>query len=234
MRAPLMMTLAALAVVLSACSDGGPSGPSIPSGDAELLVMNALTPGRAATLQLDGQPFPLPEAGTTVRQFIAPGAHRLEVRTPAGELLGEENFTLGAGAQRTIVLGDNAGNAVSLIGSTIDSAVVSYPRAALIRLVHAAEGVEPADAYLRSNLLTVSDTAAGVFVTPFVYGVGSDAMSPRYGLRTPGGYWILVKSKAEPDRVLAETNITLQAGEVVAVVLVRLADGSLGWRVVRE
>jgi hypothetical protein len=229
-----MITLAALAAISTACSDGGPSGPSIPSGDAELLVMNAMTPGRAASLQLDGEPFTLPEAGATARKFLAPGAHRLEVRTPAGELLGEENFTLRAGAQRTIVLGDDAGSAVSLIGSTIDSAVVSYPRAAKIRLVHAAAGVEAADAFMHSNLLTAADTSAGMFVSPFVFGVGTDAMSPSYRLRTPGGYWVVVRSQADPVRILAETNITLNAGEVVSLVMVRLENGSLGWRVVRE
>jgi hypothetical protein len=217
MRASLTMTLTAIA-----------------SGEAELLVMNALTPGRVATLQLDGQPLTLPAAGTTVRKFIPAGAHRLEVRAPSGDLLGEENFTLRAGAQRTIVLGDDAGQSVSLIGSTIDSAVVSYPRAAKIRLVHAAEGVEAADAYMHSNLLTAADTSAGMFVSPFVFGVGTDAMSPSYRLRTPGGYWVVVRSQADPVRILAETNVTLNAADVVSLVLVRLENGSLGWRVVRE
>jgi hypothetical protein len=196
--------------------------------------MNALTPGRIATLRLDGDPLALPASGLSLRRTIAAGRHRLEVSGAGGELVGTHEFTVSAGLQRAVVLGQGRDANVALLGSTSDTASMAVPGAAKVRLVHAVEGIEATTGYLRALVPAVPDATNGRVVSPFVFGVGSDAMFPGYVVRSPGSFRAAAIALGTPERILAEGDFVLAAGEVASLVLVRLPDGTLGWRLVME
>lgn len=226
-----MCSLMALTVAMSACSEARLPIESTPSGTAQVQLMNALSPALAASVTLDGAPVPMPVPGTALARSVEAGAHRLEVRGANNVLLGSSAFTLAAGSRRAIVLGGGAGPGITLLETTFDSVKVPLQDAARVRVVHTVDGLPSAAAYL--GVRGSAADSANLLVTPFEFGAGSDAHFPGYAIRGPGSYTVRAMTRTTPSTLLAEQDLELAGGEVVDLVLVRLENGGLGWRVVR-
>lgn len=230
MRRVFLATAAALLMI--ACSDDGLMGPEQGTGDAQLSILNALTLGDQAQLTLDGTPMSMPSWGTTVSAAIAPGTHRIEVRSLLGSgLLASADFAVPAGSRRSAVIGGATGKSVVLLVAS-DTASLPPAGAAKVRLVHTVPKAPIYDSYL-----TVTGQAAdssALFVNPFMFGVGQNPQFPGYVVRGPGTYQVILKVPGSSTVALTSPQFTMGAGQVFSVVLAENAAGGLELRVVRE
>lgn len=223
---PLRAALVALALV--GCSDS----PTVdhPTGEGQLALLNALAPGEQVTLTLDGQPLTVPASGTRTSRSIAAGHHQIAIAGNDLSLTIPVDFTVPTNGKRSVVLARTAGATLGLL-VTPDTAALPPNDAAKIRLVHAADGVVPAIGWLR--LQGAPRDSAATFLTPFNRGTGENPEFPGYAVRPPGIY-IVSATTLQGDLPLAETLVTIEAGQVWSAVLGRTADGGLEFRTVRE
>lgn len=222
------LRLAVVLLALAACSDS----PTVdhPTGEGQLALLNALTPNDQVTLTLDGQPLTAPTSGTRSSRPISAGAHQIAVSGTDLSLTMPVDFTMPTNGRRSVVIARTAGATLSLL-VTPDTAALPPNDAAKIRLVHAADGVDPAIGWLR--LQGAPRDSAAAFIFPFTRGTGENPEFPGYGVRPPGTY-IVSATTLTGDLPLTETFLTVEAGQVWSVILSRTSSGGLEWRAVRE
>jgi hypothetical protein len=199
-----------------ACS-GNPAAPHDPTGSGQLAMLNALVAGDPATVKVDGNPMTLPPAGQSGTAQLAAGAHQLQV--------------IAGGGHRTAVLSGAAGHNVLLV-TTLDTASVPVLDAAKMRLVHTVAGAPAMDAYLFA--VGQADDSAARFVTPFVFGSGTDPQFPGYAVRPPGQYLVWLKAAGTDTVLLQAGPFTVNAGDVYSFVLAQNVAGELELRAVKE
>ncbi|HEY8063043.1 MAG TPA: DUF4397 domain-containing protein [Gemmatimonadales bacterium] len=213
-----------------ACS-GNPAAPYDPTGTGQLTMLNALVPGDPATVKVDGNPMTLPPAGQSGTAQLAAGAHQLQVLAGGGQVLTSAMITLTDGGHRTAVLSGAAGHNVLLV-TTLDTASVPVLDAAKMRLVHTVAGAPAMDAYLFA--VGQTDDSAARFVSPFVFGSGTDPQFPGYAVRPPGQYLVWLKAAGTETVLLQAGPFTVNAGDVYSFVLAQNAAGELELRAVKE
>lgn len=213
-----------------ACS-GNPAVPHDPTGTGQLTMLNALVAGDPATVNVDGNPMTLPPAGQSGTAQLNAGAHQLQVHAGSGQLLTSAMITLTDGGHRTAVLSGSAGHNVLLV-TTLDTASVPVLDAAKMRLVHTVAGAPAMDAYLFA--VGQADDSAARFVTPFVFGSGTDPQFPGYAVRPPGQYLVWLKAAGTNTVLLQAGPFTVNAGDVYSFVLAQTAAGDLELRAVKE
>lgn len=213
-----------------ACS-GNPAAPHDPTGSGQLAMLNALVAGDPATVKVDGNPMTLPPAGQSGTAQLAAGAHQLQVIAGAGQVLTTAMITLTDGGHRTAVLSGAAGHNVLLV-TTLDTASVPVLDAAKMRLVHTVAGAPAMDAYLFA--VGQADDSAARFVTPFVFGSGTDPQFPGYAVRPPGQYLVWLKAAGTDTVLLQAGPFTVNAGDVYSFVLAQNVAGELELRAVKE
>lgn len=213
-----------------ACS-GNPAAPQDPTGTGQLTMLNALVAGDPATVNVDGNPMTLPPAGQSGTAQLTAGAHQLQVHAGSGQLLTSAMITLTDGGHRTAVLSGAAGHNVLLV-TTLDTASVPVLDAAKMRLVHTVAGAPAMDAYLFA--VGQADDSAARFVTPFVFGSGTDPQFPGYAVRPPGQYLVWLKAAGTNTVLLQAGPFTVNAGDVYSFVLAQNAAGDLEFRAVKE
>ncbi|MES2124112.1 MAG: hypothetical protein V4503_05430 [Gemmatimonadota bacterium] len=220
-------TLLVVTALAAACS----STASLPDGgEAQFGLLNALAAGETATLSLDGTALALPASGARSTKAIPAGAHRLEARTSTGSLLGALDFTASEGSRSVTVVARSGPDALALL-MTADTASVPPLGGSKIRVIHAADGVEPLKAWLRLAG-TPMDSGAG-FLSPFLRGAGSNPEFPGYAVRPPGSYLVTGTSLATGE-TLVENAVQLAANEVWSAILTRTTTGGLEFQMVRE
>jgi len=213
-----------------ACS-GNPAAPHDPTGSGQLAMLNALVAGDPATVKVDGNPMTLPPAGQSGTAQLAAGAHQLQVIAGGGQVLTTAMITLTDGGHRTAVLSGAAGHNVLLV-TTLDTASVPVLDAAKMRLVHTVAGAPAMDAYLFA--VGQADDSAARFVTPFVFGSGTDPQFPGYAVRPPGQYLVWLNAAGTDTVLLQAGPFTVNAGDVYSFVLAQNVAGELELRAVKE
>ena len=188
-------------------------------------MLNALVAGDPATVNVDGNPMTLPPAGQSGTAQLTAGAHQLQVHAGSGQLLTSAMITLTDGGHRTAVLSGAAGHNVLLV-TTLDTASVPVLDAAKMRLVHTVAGAPAMDAYLFA--VGQADDSAARFVTPFVFGSGTDPQFPGYAVRPPGQYLVWLKAAGTNTVLLQAGPFTVNAGDVYSFVLAQNAAGDAG------
>ncbi len=223
----------ATAVLLAgACMDEGPLGPQQGAGDAQLAVLNALAPGDQAQLRLDGVVMSMPSWGATVSAPVAPGTHRLEVRSLVNQsLLASADFAVPAGGRRSAVIGGATGTTVALLVAS-DTASLPPVGAAKVRLVHTVPKAPITDSYL--TLSSQAPDSGSRFVSPFSFGVGQNPEFPGYAVRGPGTYRVTLTPPGGSLVLVQSPAFTMAAGSVYSVVLAETPAGVLEFRVVKE
>jgi hypothetical protein len=194
-------------------------------------MLNALVAGDPATVKVDGNPMTLPPAGQSGTAQLAAGAHQLQVLAGGGQVLTSAMITLTDGGHRTAVLSGAAGHNVLLV-TTLDTASVPVLDAAKMRLVHTVAGAPAMDAYLFA--VGQTDDSAARFVSPFVFGSGTDPQFPGYAVRPPGQYLVWLKAAGTETVLLQAGPFTVNAGDVYSFVLAQNAAGELELRAVKE
>ena len=219
-------------MLLAACMDTGTMGPQQGSGDAQLAILNGLGTGDQAQLTLDGVVMGMPNWGTTTSTAIAPGSHRIEIRSfGSATLLASADFAVPAGERRSAVIGGATGkNVVVLVRA--DTASLPPVGAAKVRMVHTVPKAPIFDAYL--TLVGLPADSSARIVAPFEYGSGLNAEFPGYVVRGPGTYQATLKLTGTTQVVLQSPTFSMAAGQVYSVIVSENAAGALEMRAVRE
>ncbi len=228
-RSPKPM-LGLLVVLLAACGMADATG-GLPAGDAQLAILNALPDGAIASLVLDDGTISLPATGSRISRVIPGGSHRLEARIDGGQVVASAQFAVTEGGRRTAIIGGSAnGRAVSLIIGA-DTASVPVGNSVKVRVVHSVIGTPTLEAWL-TPVGTPVDSSARL-ASPFDYGVGLGGEFPGFVVRPAGSYLVRITNLAN-GTVQAEATVTMQAGQVWSVVLMRRVDGELELVPIRE
>jgi hypothetical protein len=230
-RLPFQSALVAAGLLAAlACSDSSNGTTGGSDGTGQLAMLNALTPGTAAILQVDGAAATLPASGTSGTAILSAGSHQFQL-SAGGQVLLSRTITIANGTHSTAVLSGSAASAMLLV-NTMDTAAVPLTDAAKMRLVHTVPDAPSYDAYL--FLTTQAADSAARFVIPFNYGTGTNPEFPGYGVRPPGDYLVWLKA-AGTDNVLVQGGpFTVHAGDVYSFVLARNDAGTLEIRAVKE
>ncbi len=218
-------------VALAACSGAATVPIDHPSSE-QLTVLNALAAGDAVGLKLDGSSMTLPAAGGAASEDVTTGSHRLDAIGTGGQVLATTTFNVTGSGHHTAVVSGSPSTSVVLLVSALDTAQVPVLDAAKMRVVHTAPGAPAMDAYL--FLGSQAADSAGLFVTNFHYGTGTNPDFPGYALRPPGDYYIWFKATGTNNVLLQAGPVTLAAGHVYSFVLALNAVGEMELRTVVE
>lgn len=228
-------------LLLAAACSGSPGSSNNPDGTAEVRLLNAAMGSASLDLMVDGQ---LLLAGVQYEHRSDPvevpaGTRSLSLRaTGQSAVLLTRQVTLTDGAHYAVIAA-GAGAALSLTNSVAVDTGLARPDRANLRIINVGTVSLPADSgSLPAAIpLNVMITAPGASLAGSPSQLSLDARFSSYSSLIcfdPGSYVVRFVRPGSLEVVAETAVITMGAGQVRAVTLQRLANGSYATSVIAE